>query len=156
MYRLWIMCRSVPCKRNCRSIITARYRIKQRTPNGCSFFCPQRGLFYSSLSPLLSILSRFANLVYCGSHANSTVPIGPFLCLAMITSKAGLTSGGSLGWTAGLTAQYNHKFMGYRLGAFYETGKAYFPDQSNLFSSKLTYRQEAVEVPLPYPAPDLT
>lgn len=75
---------------------------------------------------------------------------GGFTTSSLSFPKASLTSGGSLGWTAGLTAQYNHKYMGYRIGAFYETGKAYFPDQSNLFSSKLTYRQEALEVPLTF------
>ena len=32
-------------------------------------------------------LSRLANLVYSGNHASSTVPIGPFLCLAIIISE---------------------------------------------------------------------
>ena len=31
--------------------------------------------------------ARLANLVYSGSHASSTVPMGPFLCLAMIISE---------------------------------------------------------------------
>ena len=30
--------------------------------------------------------SIFANFVYCGSHTRFTVPIGPFLCLAMMIS----------------------------------------------------------------------
>jgi TM2 domain-containing membrane protein YozV len=31
--------------------------------------------------------SIFANFVYCGSHTRLTVPIGPFLCLAMMISE---------------------------------------------------------------------
>ena len=31
--------------------------------------------------------SIFANFVYCGSHTRFTVPIGPFLCLAMMISE---------------------------------------------------------------------
>ena len=31
--------------------------------------------------------SVFANFVYCGSHTRLTVPIGPFLCLAMMISE---------------------------------------------------------------------
>ena len=61
-----------------------------------------------------------------------------------------LTASGSYGWTAGLTTQYNHGTMGFRLGAFYETVKSRFPDQTNLFSSSLNYRQSAVEVPVTF------
>ena len=31
--------------------------------------------------------SIFANFVYCGNHTRLTVPIGPFLCLAMMISE---------------------------------------------------------------------
>ena len=37
--------------------------------------------------------SIFANFVYCGSHTRFTVPIGPFLCLAMMTSADSLHIG---------------------------------------------------------------
>ena len=69
---------------------------------------------------------------------------------AITFPDAKLTANGSYGWTAGLTAQYNHGTMGFRVGAFYETAKSRFPDQNNLFSSSLTYRQSAVEVPVTY------
>ena len=45
-------------------------------------------LFCSAYLPL----SRLANFVNCGSHISSTVPIGPFLCLAMIISATPLFS----------------------------------------------------------------
>ena len=37
--------------------------------------------------------SIFANFVYCGSHTRLTVPIGPFLCLAMMISADSLHIG---------------------------------------------------------------
>jgi len=62
---------------------------------------------------------------------------------------AHLTTDGAFGLTAGLSAQYNSKSIwGYRVGAYYETSKSYFPEQTNLFSASRTYRQQAVEVPV--------
>lgn len=67
---------------------------------------------------------------------------------AITFPDAQLTTSGKYGLSAGLTAQYNQGNFGYRIGAFYETSRALFPDQNNLFTSSLTYRQQAVEVPL--------
>ena len=67
---------------------------------------------------------------------------------AITFPDAQLTTSGKFGLSAGLTAQYNQGNFGYRIGAFYETSRALFPDQNNLFTSSLTYRQQAVEVPL--------
>ena len=61
---------------------------------------------------------------------------------------ANLTATGRYGWLAGLTAQYNTKdIWALRLGAFYETARSFFPDQTNLFGSSLKYKQSAIEVP---------
>jgi len=61
---------------------------------------------------------------------------------------ANLTATGRYGWLAGLTAQYNTKnIWAIRLGAFYETARSFFPDQTNLFGSSLKYKQSAIEVP---------
>ena len=75
---------------------------------------------------------------------------GGFTNSSISFPDAKLTANGSYGWTAGLTTQYNHGTMGFRLGAFYETAKSRFPDQNNLFSSSLTYKQSAVEVPVTF------
>ena len=75
---------------------------------------------------------------------------GGFTNSSILFPDAKLTASGSYGLSAGLTAQYNHGNMGYRIGAFYETSKSRFPDQTNLFSSSLTYKQSAVEVPLTF------
>ena len=75
---------------------------------------------------------------------------GGFTNSSILIPDAKLTASGSYGWTAGLTAQYNHGTMGFRLGAFYENSKSRFPDQANLFSSSLTYKQSSVEVPLTF------
>lgn len=64
--------------------------------------------------------------------------------------KVALNVNGDFGWTAGLTAQYNRKAMGYRIGAFYETSKARFPNESDLFGSTLSYKQSAIDVPLTF------
>ena len=64
--------------------------------------------------------------------------------------SAELTSYGKAGWSAGLTAQYNQGFLGYRIGAFYETANSSFPDQTNVFGSTLTYRQSALDIPLSF------
>ena len=48
-----------------------------------------------SHSPSTTFRSELANFVYCGSHVSVTVPIGPFLCLAIIIS-ASLTCSVSL------------------------------------------------------------
>lgn len=63
---------------------------------------------------------------------------------------AKLTTSGSFGWNAGLSAQYNHKFRGYRIGVLYESSKCHFPYQTDVFGSSLTYRQHALEVPFTY------
>ena len=61
---------------------------------------------------------------------------------------ANLTATGRYGWLAGLTAQYNTKSIwALRLGAFYETARSFFPDQTNMFGSSLKYKQSAIEVP---------
>ena len=75
---------------------------------------------------------------------------GGFTSSSISFPDAKLTANGSYGWSAGITAQFNKGTFGYRLGAFYETAKSFFPDQNNLFSSSLTYRQSAVEVPLTF------
>lgn len=75
---------------------------------------------------------------------------GGFTNSSILIPDAKLTASGSYGLSAGLTAQYNHGNMGYRIGAFYETSKSRFPDQNNLFSSSLNYRQSAVEVPVTF------
>ena len=75
---------------------------------------------------------------------------GGFTNSSILFPDAKLTASGSYGLSAGLTAQYNQGNMGYRLGAFFETGKSRFPDQNNIFGSYLTYKQSAVEVPLTF------
>ena len=75
---------------------------------------------------------------------------GGFTSSSISFPDAKLTSNGSYGFSAGMTAQFNKGTFGYRLGAFYETAKSSFPDQNNLFNSSLTYRQSAVEVPLTF------
>ena len=75
---------------------------------------------------------------------------GGFTSSSVSFPDVSLTAGGSYGWTAGLTAQYNHGNMGYRIGAFYETANARIPDQNNLFKSTLSYNQSAVEIPMTY------
>ena len=50
-----------------------------------TFYCQQQNAQVNlSISYYFSI---FANFVYCGSHTRLTVPIGPFLCLAMMISE---------------------------------------------------------------------
>lgn len=61
-----------------------------------------------------------------------------------------ISAKGGYGWNAGLSMQYNFKAYAIRLGAAYETAKAFYPDQTDLFHSKLTFRQSAVEVPLTF------
>lgn len=73
-----------------------------------------------------------------------------FTSSSMNFPDAKLTSGGSFGWSAGVTAQYNRKNRGYRIGAFYETAQTRFPDQNDLFGSSLTYKMSALEVPLSF------
>ena len=51
--------------------------------------------FIISHSPSTTFRSELANFVYCGSHVSVTVPIGPFLCLAIMIS-ASLTCSVSL------------------------------------------------------------
>ena len=63
---------------------------------------------------------------------------------------AGLTTGGKFGWNAGLAAQYNHKFMGYRLGVSYEDSKCIFPNQADLYGSSFQFRHQSVEVPVTF------
>ena len=75
---------------------------------------------------------------------------GGFTTSSILFPNAHLTANGSYGWSAGITAQYNHKFLGYRIGAFYETAKSHFPDVDDLYNSSLTYRQSAIEVPLTF------
>ena len=89
--------------------------------------------------------------IHTGRNKPFELGVGGGMTNSAITfPDAKLTSSGSYGWTAGLTAQYNHGTMGFRVGAFYETAKSRFPDQTNLFSSSLTYRQSAVEVPVTF------
>ena len=64
--------------------------------------------------------------------------------------KAGFTTDGKFGWNAGLSVQYNHKFMGYRLGASYEDTKCIFPNQADLYGSSFQYRHQAVEIPVTF------
>ena len=75
---------------------------------------------------------------------------GGFTNSSISFPDAKLTASGSYGLSAGLTTQYNMSNFGLRLGAFYETSKSRFPDQSNLFGSSLAYRQSAVEVPVTF------
>lgn len=73
---------------------------------------------------------------------------GGFTASGISFPDAKLSSTGSYGWSAGVTAQYNaKKLWGYRIGAFYETSNSFFPDQTNLFGSSLKYKQSAIEVP---------
>ena len=75
---------------------------------------------------------------------------GGFTNSSISFPDAKLTANGAYGWSAGLTAQYNQGNIGYRVGVFYETAKSPFPDQNDLFSSYLTYKQSAVTVPLTF------
>lgn len=75
---------------------------------------------------------------------------GGFSTSSMEFPNAGLTAKGRFGWTAGITAQYNSKWRGYRLGAFYEKAVSTFPDQTDLFNSSLTYRQTSVRIPFTF------
>ncbi len=63
--------------------------------------------------------------------------------------KANLITTGQSGLTAGLTAQYNYKsFFAFRTGALFEMNRCFYPDQTNLFNTSLTYRQTDIDVPL--------
>lgn len=75
---------------------------------------------------------------------------GGFTSSGISLPDASLSTTGEFGWSAGITAQYNHKFNGYRIGAFYETAKCHFPNRNDLFGSSLIYRQTAIEVPLTF------
>ncbi|MBO4269013.1 MAG: M28 family peptidase [Bacteroidaceae bacterium] len=88
-------------------------------------------------------------------HSNRNKPFelgisGGWTTSSISFPDAAFSTNGKYGLSAGVTAQYNHGSMGYRLGAFYETSRSMFPDQNNLFTSSLNYRQEAVEVPLTF------
>ena len=87
-------------------------------------------------------------------HSNRNKPFelgvsGGFTTSGISFPDANLNTTGSFGLTAGITAQYNSKSIwGYRVGAFYETAKCYFPDQNNLFGAYGVYRQQSIDVPV--------
>ncbi|MBP5647400.1 MAG: M28 family peptidase [Bacteroidaceae bacterium] len=75
---------------------------------------------------------------------------GGFTGTSIVFPDAGLTANGKISWNAGMAVQFNHELRGYRIGVSYEAARSRFPDQNDLYGSSLTYRQQAVEVPLTY------
>lgn len=56
------------------------------------------------------------------------------------------SAGGKLGWTAGVTAQFNEGHLGTRFGLSYELNRSHFPDQINPFNSTFSFRQSALNL----------
>jgi hypothetical protein len=59
------------------------YNVPHKTHTPLLLYIKYRSTAYSAAF----YFSIFANFVYCGSHTRFTVPIGPFLCFAIMISE---------------------------------------------------------------------
>jgi hypothetical protein len=61
-----------------------------------------------------------------------------------------ISSGNNIGWTAGLSAQFNKEFFGIRTGVSYELSRTFFINEKDPLGSAFPYRQSTINVPLTF------